>query len=356
MIDFLIIGGGMAGVSTAARISPLGKTVLLEMEPALGYHASGRSAALYEAQYGEPATVVLNLAGRSFFDEYELLSPRGFMVLAPKDDRVGFDAASATFGCTEMSINEAQSIVPVLNPDHLGFVGLSPEAMDIDTDRMLQIFAKMTRADGGEIHTDQHVTNIERIANGWRVTTKDRSFEAKTVINAAGAWADQVAKMAGLTPIGITPKRRSMARVPAPGGHDISNWPMLMDVHEKWYAKPDAGKLLISPADEDPQTPHDAWADDMVLAEGIARYQPFVTEEVTRVEHTWAGLRSFSPDKNLVIGPSPEDSSFFWMAGQGGSGIQSAPAYSQYAADLIAGRASDLAEITAAVTPSRFGR
>ncbi|NQY58808.1 NAD(P)/FAD-dependent oxidoreductase [Cognatishimia sp.] len=356
MIDFLIIGGGMAGVSTAARIAPLGKTVVLEMEPALGYHASGRSAALYEAQYGEPATVVLNLAGRSFFDEHELLSPRGFMVLSPKDDRAGFDAASATFGCTEMSIKEAQSIVPVLNPDHLGFVGLSHEALDIDTDRMLQIFAKMTRANGGEIHTDQPVTNIERLTDGWRVTTKDRSFEAKTVINAAGAWADQVAKMAGITPIGITPKRRSMARVPAPGGHDLSNWPMMMDVHEKWYAKPDAGKLLISPADEDPQSPHDAWADDMVLAEGIARYQPFVTEEVTRVEHTWAGLRSFAPDKNLVIGPSPEDSSFFWMAGQGGSGIQSAPAYSQYAADLIAGRASDVAEITAAVTPARFGR
>ena len=131
---------------------------------------------------------------------------------------------------------------------------------------------------------------------------------------------------------------------------------MLMDVYEKWYAKPDAGKLLVSPADEEPQVPHDAWADDMVLAEGIARYQPFVTEEVTRVENTWAGLRSFAPDKNLVIGPSPEDSSFFWMAGQGGSGIQSAPAYSQYAADLIAGRASDVAEITAAVTPARFGR
>lgn len=356
MIDFLIIGGGMAGTSTAARLAPLGSTVLLEMEPALGYHASGRSAALYEAQYGEPATVVLNLAGRAFFDEHDLLSPRGFMVLAPKDDQDGFKTACATFGCSSLTLDEAQAIVPILNPGHIGFVGLSSEAMDIDTDRMLQIFAKMARAQGGQILTDHRVQSIERLSPGWRVTTQHGDFEAKALINAAGAWADDIAKLAGLNPIGITPKRRSMARIPAPGSHDVSGWPMLMDVHEKWYAKPDAGKLLVSPADEDPQKPHDAWADDIVLAEGIARYQPFVTEEVTRVENTWAGLRSFAPDKNLVIGPSPEDSSFFWMAGQGGSGIQSAPAYSQYAADLIAGRASDVAEITAAVTPARFGR
>ena len=145
-----------------------------------------------------------------------------------------------------------------------------------------------------------------------------------------------------------------MARIPAPGGHDISGWPMLMDVHERWYAKPDAGKLIVSPAEEDPLPPQDAWADDMVLAEGIARYQPFVTEEVTRVESSWAGLRSFAPDKNLVIGPSHEDACFFWMAGQGGSGIQSAPGYSQFAADLIAGRTPFLPEITPAITAERF--
>ena len=354
MIDFLIIGGGMAGTSTAARFAPLGKTTLLEMEPALGYHASGRSAALYEAQYGEPATVVLNLAGRDFFDDHKLLSPRGFMVLAPKEDQDGFRAASATFGCTELTLSEAQSIVPILNPDHVGFAGLSSEAMDIDTDRMLQIFAKLARADGAEILTDHPVTAIERTGSGWHVTTKTGEFQARTLVNAAGAWADEIARMAGISPIGITPKRRSMARIPAPGGHDVSGWPMLMDVYEKWYSKPDAGKLLVSPADEDPQSPHDAWADDMVLAEGIARYQPFVTQEVTRVESTWAGLRSFAPDKNLVIGPSHQDAQFFWMAGQGGSGIQSAPAYSQYAADLVAGRASDLNEITPAVSPMRF--
>lgn len=354
MIDFLIIGGGMAGTSTAARIAPLGKTVVLEMESALGYHASGRSAALYEAQYGEPASVALNLAGRAFFDEHDLLSPRGFMVLAPHEDRAGFDAASATFGCQELSFDEASAVVPILNPEHIGHVGLSTEALDIDTDRMLQIFAKMTRAEGGEIRTGQKVTSITRTPAGWQVTTATEVYEAKTLINAAGAWADEIAKLAGITPVGITPKRRSMARIPAPGGHDISGWPMLMDVHERWYAKPDAGKLIVSPAEEDPLPPQDAWADDMVLAEGIARYQPFVTEEVTRVESSWAGLRSFAPDKNLVIGPSHEDASFFWMAGQGGSGIQSAPGYSQFAADLIAGRTPFLPEITPAITAERF--
>jgi glycine/D-amino acid oxidase-like deaminating enzyme len=276
------------------------------------------------------------------------------MVLAPKNDRSGFEAAISTFGCTELSFADADAIVPILNPAHVGFVGLSQEAMDIDTDRMLQIFAKMTRAEGGEILTDQHVTGIQRVPNGWQVTTNQGVYDARMLINAAGAWADEIAKLAGVAPVGITPKRRSMARIPAPGGHDLSGWPMLMDVHEQWYAKPDAGKLLVSPADEAPQKPHDAWADDMVLAEGFARYQDFVTEEVTRVENSWAGLRSFAPDKNLVIGAAPEDPQFFWMAGQGGSGIQSAPAYSQYAADLIAGRATEVADITAAVTPARF--
>ncbi|MGR3837873.1 MAG: NAD(P)/FAD-dependent oxidoreductase [Cognatishimia sp.] len=355
MFDFLVIGGGMAGISTAARLAPLGNTLVLEMESGLGYHASGRSAALYEAQYGEPSTVVMNLWGRRFFEENDLLSPRGFMVLAPKDDPDGFREAVNTFGGTELSFQEAQNVVPILNPDHLGFAALSNEAYDIDTDRMLQLFAKTLRSSGGEFRFNSKVNAITRTDSGWQISAGDQVFESKILINAAGAWVDQIAALAGQPPMGIIPKRRSMARIPPPGGHDVSSWPMLMDAREAWYAKPDAGKLIVSPADEDPQEPHDAWADDMVLAEGIARYQPFVTEEVTRVESSWAGLRSFAPDKNLVLGPSTTDPNFFWVAGQGGYGIQSAPGYSQYAADLIAGRSSELSEIEPSVTPARFG-
>lgn len=355
MIDFLIIGGGMAGISAAARIAPLGKTVVLEMEPALGYHSSGRSAALYEAQYGEPATVLLNLAGRDYFDEHGLLSPRGFMVLAPSAKKDDFKTACATFGCTQLSLDDALDVVPILNRSHVAYAGLSKDALDIDTDRMLQLFAKQARAQGADIHLAAGVEAIRKIENGWHISTADAEYETRTLINAAGAWADKIAEMASIPVLGITPCRRSMARIPAPDGHDLSGWPMLMDVNEKWYAKPDAGKLLVSPADEDPLAPQDAWADDMVLAEGIARYQEFVTPEVTRVVSSWAGLRSFAPDRNLVIGPDPNEPSFFWLAGQGGSGIQSAPGYSEYAADLIAGRKNPLTSgIEARVSPKRF--
>ena len=175
------------------------------------------------------------------------------------------------------------------------------------------------------------------------------------MINAAGAWVDEIAQLAGIAPLGFTPNRRSMVRIPAPGGHDVTKWPMLFGPGESWYAKPDAGKLLVSPAEEHATTPHDAWADDMVLAEGIARYEAHVTEPVTRVEHSWAGLRTFSPDRSLVIGFAPQDRGFFWLAGQGGYGMQSSPAASQLAADLITGQTPQIdAQAVAALDPARF--
>jgi glycine/D-amino acid oxidase-like deaminating enzyme len=147
-----------------------------------------------------------------------------------------------------------------------------------------------------------------------------------------------------------------MARIPAPGGHDVSGWPMLFGVGETWYAKPDAGALIVSPAEEHPMDAHDAWADDMVLAEGLARYEEMVNEPVTRLISNWAGLRTFSPDRVLVIGPDPREPAFFWLAGQGGYGFQSAPAASQLAADLLSGRRSDLsADLVDSLSPARFG-
>jgi glycine/D-amino acid oxidase-like deaminating enzyme len=355
MKDFLIIGGGIAGLSAAARLAPLGSTLLLETENALGYHASGRSAALYEANYGAPATVELNKASRAYFDQGGYLMPRGFMVVGAADDAATFEAARKSLKCDPINFAEAQDIVPILAPDHCKFAAYTSDAYDIDTDRLLQDFAKDARANGADILTDQPVTSIQRTTSGWNVTTPNGTYQTRTIVNAAGAWADTIAEMAGVAPVGIQPCRRSMARIPAPGGHDVSSWPMVIEAHESWYAKPDAGKLLVSPADEDPQAPYDAWADDMVLAEGIARYQPFVTEEVTRVESSWAGLRSFAPDRNLVIGPDPAEPAFIWLAGQGGSGIQSAPGYSQYLADVIAGRPTEIdAAFHKVFNPARF--
>jgi glycine/D-amino acid oxidase-like deaminating enzyme len=176
------------------------------------------------------------------------------------------------------------------------------------------------------------------------------------IVNAAGPWVDEVAAMAGVRPLGFTPLRRSMARIPAPGGHDVSRWPMIFGPGEDWYAKPDAGALIVSPAEEDLMAPHDAWADDMVLAEGLARYEAFVTEPVTRLLASWAGLRTFAPDRAMVIGRDPGEPSFLWVAGQGGQGFQSCAAAAQLVADLVAGRAPVLGAATvAALSPARFG-
>jgi glycine/D-amino acid oxidase-like deaminating enzyme len=188
------------------------------------------------------------------------------------------------------------------------------------------------------------------------VTAAGETHTARQLVNAAGAWADPIAEMAGIAPIGIRPLRRSVARIPAPGGQDVSGWPMLLGAGETWYAKPDAGQLIVSPAEEDPVTePHDAWPEDLTLAEGIARYQAFVTEDVTRLTASWAGLRSFAPDRALVLGPDPTDPSFVWVAGQGGYGFQTAPAASRLVADLVAGRPPELEPaVVAALSPARF--
>ena len=178
----------------------------------------------------------------------------------------------------------------------------------------------------------------------------------RILVNAAGSWVDQIAGMAGVAPLGFTPYRRSMARIPAPGGHDLSAWPMMHGPDQSWYAKSDAGSLLVSPSEEHPSEPHDAWPDDMVLAEGLARYEAVMTEPVTRLESSWAGLRTFSPDRAMVLGHDKTDRSFIWVAGQGGVGFQTSPAASQLVSDLVAGRSGDLDnDLTTALSPSRFG-
>ncbi len=356
--DFLVIGGGIAGISAGARLSELGSVLLLEAEPALAYHASGRSAALYEAQYGHAVTVALNLASRADHESLDggVLSPRGLMLLAGVGEEEIFARDVAKMGLPTVSIEEAVALVPALNPEAITGAAAHHDAWDIDTDRLIQHFARTIRANGGTVQTGASVTQIAKQAGGWQVWTSDGDHTARTLVNAAGAWADGVAALAGIAPLGITPYRRSVARIPAPGGHEVSRWPMLLGAGETWYAKPDAGQLIVSPAEEDPVTePHDAWPEDMRLAEGIARYQRFVTEEVTRLTSSWAGLRSFSPDRALVLGPEPADPSFVWVAGQGGYGFQTAPAASRLVADLVAGRKPELdAATVAALSPARF--
>lgn len=357
MTDFLIIGGGIAGISAAARLSELGSVIVLEAESALAHHASGRSAALYEPRYGAPAVVELSLASEDHFRATEnILSPRGLMSVAKADQRAEFDAEVRDFQLDIVSVDEARAIVPVLNPDVVAFAAIADHAWDIDTDLLLQGFAREAKARGAQIVTNARVTAIAKGGEGWIVTSAAGEFTGRLLINAAGAWVDEVAAMAAIRPLGFTPNRRSMARIPAPGGLDISSWPMIFGAGEAWYAKPDAGALIVSPAEEDPQSPHDAWADDMVLAEGLARYEEMVTEPVTRLISNWAGLRTFAPDRVLVIGPDARDPSFFWLAGQGGYGFQTCPAASRLAADLVGGRPTGLSDgLLSALDPARFG-
>ncbi len=355
--DFLIIGGGIAGVSVAARLSHQGSVIVLEAEAHLAHHASGRSAALYEPRYGLAPVVELSLASGDYFRSIaNMLTPRGLMILAKSDQDAEFVHDIETMDLPEISLDQARAIVPILNPETVSRVALAHHAWDIDTDLLLQGFAREARANGGQIITGARVSAIAKTANGWTVTTAQGIYSGSTLINAGGAWVDQIAALAGVKPMGFQPNRRSMARIPAPGGQDVSGWPMIFGCGETWYAKPDAGALIVSPAEEDPVEPHDAWADDMVLAEGLARYEEMVTEPVTRLLSNWAGLRTFSPDRVPVIGRDAVEPSFFWLAGQGGYGFQSAPAASQLAADLLCGRDTNLSPaLIAALSPARFG-
>jgi D-arginine dehydrogenase len=357
-IDFLIIGAGIAGLSAAAELSALGHVVVLEGEDAPGFHASGRSAAIFARNYGPAPVLALNEASLPELQASEgLLSERGIMFVAGPHQAVEFAGLVSEQRLDVLNFAEAVRYMPLLKPGAVAFAGYTDQAWDIDTDRMLQGYARKLRASGGQIECRRQVTGIARVADGWLVSTAaGLEYRARNIINAAGAWADQVATLAGIAPLGITPMRRSMARIPAPGGVDVSTWPMVLAVDMSFYCKPDAGSLIVSPADEDQVEPHDAWADDMVLAEGMARYEEMVTEPVTRLESSWAGLRSFAPDEVLVLGPSGQDASFVWAAGQGGYGFQTAPAAARLVADLVAGRVPELApETVQALSAKRFG-
>ena len=342
MIDFLIIGGGIAGLSAAAKLSHFGKTTVVEAETATGYHASGRSAAMYLKDYGNQAVRTLNYASQDELEDAAVLKQRGILIPSSQAERGVFEGQMADFQMMEISKSDALHLCPILNSDVLAYAAFRPDGFDLDTDLLMQRYIKTAKANGAEIVTDCRVDQIEKTKAGWRVEAGATSFDTRIVINAAGAWVDQIATLAGLGPLGFQPYRRSFARLPAPGGHMVNDWPFMIGVGDAWYAKPDAGKWLVSPGEKDPMDPFDAYADDMVLAEGIARYQEIIAEPVTRVEGSWAGLRTFAPDETLVIGRDPREPSFVWLAGQGGYGFQSAPAASDLIAHLIAGRASSI--------------
>lgn len=372
-IDFLVLGAGMAGAAAGYFLAEHGRVVLLEKEDAPGYHSTGRSAALYTETYGNAAIRALTVASGPFFrapppgfGEAALLRPRGVMLVAPHGDTAQLDAAVAEGqrfapNLRRLDRDEALALCPVLRPDWLGGAILEPDAMDMDVHAIHQGFLRGIRAKGGSIVTAARPQTIVRRDGQWQVATGAGDFAAPVLVNAAGAWADEVAGQAGVPPIGITPKRRTILIVAAPDGPPIDAWPLVSDVAETFYFKPETGKLLISPADATPVPPQDVQPDEVDIALAAERIAAATRIAFRTVQRKWAGLRSFAPDDTLVIGPDPAAPGFVWMAGQGGYGIQTAPAAGAAAAALTTGGAwpaalGSLGLRPATLLPGRFRR
>lgn len=360
--DIIVIGGGIAGTSAAAMLAGGARVVLLETESQLGYHSTGRSAAIFIRNYGNAVLRRLNaiagpvLQSPDGISDRSLLSPRGELLIANEAELDGLEAyAAGAAGIERLTASQAVELVPILRPEPIAAAIIEHDAQDIDVDRLLQGYARMLRDRGGRIVTGAAVSGLRHEAGLWRVTSAAGDFAAPVIVNAAGAWADVVARMAGLDPVGLTPLRRSAMLLKAPEGHDIAGWPLFGTAVESWYAKPDAGRLFVSPADADPVEPHDAWPDDMVLAEGLHRFEQAVTVPATRPTHSWAGLRSFTPDKTPVVGFDPAADGFFWLAGQGGYGVQTSPALAGLTAALCLGLDMPVEpDIVDALAPGRF--
>ncbi len=370
--DFIVVGGGIAGVSAGYFLAPHGRLLLLERESALAYHTTGRSAAIYTQAYGNAAVRALTVAGHDFFttppegfSDHALLGPRGALFIGRDDQREALDRAEAEgrqFVDTvrRVDVAEACAILPVLRPDYVAGAVLEPDAMDIDVHALHQGFVRGIRARGGTIRTEAAVLALGRDGADWSVETPGGACTAPVVINAAGAWCDELAAMAGLDPVGLVPKRRTAVVFDAPPGLDIDAWPLTIDVDEEFYFKPEAGKVMGSPADETPMPPCDVQPEELEIAIAIDRIQTATTMTVDRVSHHWAGLRSFVADKTPVVGFDPAAPGFFWLAGQGGYGIQTAPALGRLTADLARGgdvpaEIGDFGVTAADLSPARAG-
>lgn len=353
--DFLVIGGGIAGISAAAHLSEHGLAIVLEAEPIVGYHATGRSAAVFIRNYGNDVLRALNAASQSYLEDGGLLRKRGELLLAlPSQDHLISQHLKRGDTVARLDESEIQELLPILRPGRFCGGAYETDAFDIDVDRLLQGYVRQVKANGSRIETNKAVTSLTRSDGVWQLTAAGDRYAAPVVINAAGAWADQVAQLAGLRQMGLQPLRRSAAIIPTPD-HDLTDWPLFVGIEEDWYAKPEAGQLMVSPADEIPVDPHDAYPDDIVLAEGIDRFEQATTLQVKRVTHSWAGLRTFAPDRSPVVGFDAATEGFFWLAGQGGYGVQTAPALSALAADMCIGQTPKIAaEICARLAPTRF--
>ena len=349
--DFIVVGAGIAGASAAFELARHGRVAVLERESQPGYHTTGRSAAMYIENYGPPVVRRLASASGKFlfsppegFSEHALLEPRGALVIARVDQRGVFEeelAAARRSSATVLDIDGARAceLVPVLRPGYVAAAIHEPEARGIDVHALHHGFLRGLKAADGELVTDAEVKEMRRADGLWRVDTAAGAFAAPVVVNASGAWADEIAALAGAAPIGLTPCRRTAFTFDPPDGVAVESWPLTIDVEEQFYFKPEAGRILGSPADETPMPPCDVQPDELDVAVAVDRIQRATTLDIRRLTHRWAGLRSFVDDHVPVVGFDPKIEGFFWLAGQGGIGIMTSPAMARVASALARGEA-----------------
>lgn len=349
--DFLIIGGGIAGLSAASRLARHGNIVVLEGEDALGYHSSGRSVTFSHYGIGNSSVRGLTSYSRAFFEA----PPEGFCPTPLCRTQTSLYAA--TEGAlseldlmhreikrfAEVHLAEAaeiEALCPVLKTGPGGFISavVDNSGLRLDADALLQSFAREIRSKSGEIHLGKRIASIGRAGSNWRVRTEaGDEYEAPILINAAGAWADHLASLAGVKPLGLQPMRRTIIVIDPPADADVQNWPFVHSVKSDFYMLPESGRLLVSPVDEAPSDPCDTYPEEYDIALAASKVEEYTRLNVRRIAHSWAGLRSFVADRVPTAGFAPDAPGFFWLAGQGGYGLQTAPAMAEIVEALVIG-------------------
>ena len=351
--DVIVVGAGMAGASVAAEASSHARVLLLEREEQPGYHATGRSAAAFIPSYGyeNPALRTLTLCSHDFlakppaiFQVETLLHRRGLLSLCPPGGATAFEqqfnSVQKHFPTISRVDREAiRQHIPIVKDDYSALGSFESEVSDIDVHALHEGYLRAFRHQGGSLLSKVNISSLIHRAGCWRVETSHGVYSAPLLVNAAGAWADELAQLAGVNAIGLTPLRRTAVLLEPPAGCDVSQWPLVMAADGSFYLKPDAGVILASPADEHPSPACDAQPEEIDIAFAVDFVEKALQLQVRQVKHSWAGLRSFVADRTPVIGFDPRSEGFFWLVGQGGHGIQIAPAASRLASALLLGNA-----------------
>lgn len=370
-VDVAIIGAGIAGASLAAALAGERSVVLLEREDQPGYHTTGRSAAVFSEAYGNTTIRALSAASREFlvnppegFTDVPLTKEKGvlFVGRADQESRIEehFKEASAfADGIRRLSAEEAYQMVPALKEGYVAGAVLEPGALELDVNAIHTGYLRLMKQRGGRLFVDSEVTGLIQDGDFWIIETPEHTFKAQTVVNAAGAWVDKVAIVADVHQVGAQPLRRTALTFSAEGAEDIGRWPMVVDADEEFYFKTEAGNILGSPADEGVSEPCDAQPEELDVAIAVDRLQKATNFEIRAIDRTWAGLRTFAPDRSPVVGYDAKAPGFFWFAGQGGYGIQTAPAMAAAAAGLILDgclpeRLTALGVDETVISPNRF--